>query len=121
MLCLISLVLRQAVDIVTLEDAIHGGITDDQIMVTLKIHADAPGAEMVVLTQVKNLLDDLRSGGDGALMRRRGTVAQAGFAILLVAFEPAIEDGATDAKVTAGLGDVASLCGLVDDLEAPCL
>jgi len=49
-----------------LQDAPHDGLADLDLVVALEVHGDLGRAEVVVLTQVDDLADDLGAGGVGA-------------------------------------------------------
>ena len=56
---------REPVELQALEDAPHPGLRDRDVVVAGQVHRDLGGAEVVVLTQVDELADDLSPGGPG--------------------------------------------------------
>lgn len=68
---LIALRGRQPVEAQTFEDAPHTRAANRDIMVPLRIHADLPRAEVIVLSKMQNLLHDLGVRGMRQVLGRR--------------------------------------------------
>jgi hypothetical protein len=90
-------------------------------VVAAEVHGDLRRAEVVVLPQVNDLLDDLGGCLVRAVRRPGGPVPQPGQAALgLVAAVPGVEDLPADPVVPAGHGHVpGDLAGVADDRQPP--
>jgi hypothetical protein len=72
---------------------------------------------VVGLAQVKNFLDDLRRRSVLGFLRDRLLANQGSLARLLERRPPAVETGSAYAEVPAGPTDMASLLGMLQDLQ----
>lgn len=109
----------QPVQAQPLEDAVDDGAGDVDVVVPLQVHLDLHRAEVVVLPQVDDLVNDVGVGGVRAVVRRAGAVAQALDAFLLVAPLLPVEAVAADPVVPAGQRDVpGDLRGVSQDRQA---
>src|SRR5438309_7808409 len=110
---------RQAAKAQTPQDPPDPGLAEREVVVALQVHRDLQRAEVVVLTQIDDLADDIGAGGSRAATRPRRAVAQAGITELRVAPLPAVKAGPRDAVVAAGQRDVAGdFLGVPEDRQA---
>jgi hypothetical protein len=101
------------------QDVVDRGAGDRDVVVPLQIHLDLDRAEVVVLPQIDDLVDDVGVGGVRAVMRCARAVPQAGEALVLIAALPFVEGRAADAVVAAGPGDVTgNFLGVAQDRQA---
>jgi hypothetical protein len=71
----VLLIRREPRHTVPRQDAVHGGGRDDYPMEATQIRRDPAGAEVIVLTQVEDLADDLARGGSRRPLRRPRPIA----------------------------------------------
>jgi hypothetical protein len=110
---------RQPVQLQPLQDAPHARGADLYLVVALEVHGELGRAEVVVLAQVDDLVDDLGPGGVGAHPWPVGAVPEPVETVGVVAAFPGVEALAADAVVAAGQGDVAGdLLSVAQDREA---
>ena len=103
-----------------LEDSPHPRRADIDVVVALEVHPDLQRAEVVMLAQVDDLLDDVGMGDRRAVQRSAGAVLEALQALVFVSALPPVEDVAADAVVAAGGGDVsADLLRMLQHRQAP--
>jgi hypothetical protein len=81
----------QAAELEAPQDPPDPGLAQADAVVTLQVHRDLQGAEVVVLAQVDDLADHLFARGPGTQVRLRRAVAQALLAELLAAPPPLVE------------------------------
>src|SRR6516225_5025150 len=88
---LVALRCGEPVQAAALEDPIHPGVADLDVVVALQVHRDLQRAEVIVLAQVDDLPDDFSRGLIRTVQRGRGPVPQPFLAEILVATPPLIE------------------------------
>lgn len=98
---LVALRARDPADVQPFQDAPYAGLADVDIVVTLEVHGDLLGPEVVVLPQVQDPPHDLHMGGIRADLRTLGTGAQAIDALSEVAAEPDVAGLPADPVVAA--------------------
>ena len=80
----------------------YDGVGDRDVLEPLQIVRDAAVAEVVVLSKIQNLADDLRSRGARGAARRAGLIAQAD-AVHLKSFLSVVKGASRRGKVPARL------------------
>ena len=91
----------QSIHVQPLEDSPHPRRADIDVVVALEVHPDLQRAEVVLLAQVDDLLDDVGMGDRRAVQRSAGAVLEALQALVFVSALPPVEDVAADAVVAA--------------------
>ena len=89
----------QSIHVQPLEDSPHPRRADIDVVVALEVHPDLQRAEVVMLAQVDDLLDDVGMGDRRAVQRSAGAVLEALQALVFVSALPPVEDVAADAVV----------------------
>ena len=110
-------VARQAVEAVALEHGVNAAGRYFDVVVALHIPDYSHGAEVIVAAEVKNLLFDVGRHPQLRVLRARLAVNESRLASLRVGAFPLVEELSRDAKIAAGLRDVAELLGVIENAE----
>jgi hypothetical protein len=110
---------RQPVQAIALEDAGYAGSGDLDVVVARQIPNDAHRPQMVGLSQMKNLLDDLRRRSVLWVLGDQPFPDKTCLPMLLKRRLPAVEAGSADAEVPTGPADMPDLLGMLQDPQPP--
>jgi hypothetical protein len=95
----ILLIRRQPVHAVLAQNAVHGRTSHRQAVKAIQIIGNLSWAELVVLSQIQNLADDVGRSGPGRVMRCPSSVGESAITVLGVALSPFVERLSRNPKV----------------------
>src|ERR1051325_2566088 len=108
---------RQAVHCVALEHGVNAAGRDFDVVIAFQIPDYPHRPEMVGAAQMKDLLLDFSRETDLRVSGARLAVDEGLLTVLLVCPLPLVEDFSGDAKVAAGMRNVAGLLGVVEHAQ----
>jgi hypothetical protein len=117
---LVSLRGWESIHVEPLEDSPHAGRTDLDVVIPPQVHRDLHRPEVVMLSQMDDLLHHLGLCDRRAVQRRTGAIFEALESLVFVPAFPPIEDVAADAVVAArGRHIPADLLSVAQHGQAP--
>lgn len=108
---------RQPANAIAAQNARYASVGYCDAVITRQVPDGPDRPDVIFATQVKDFVDDLGQRLVGRVLRNGLGVDQPGFAALVVSGLPAVEACTSHAKVSAGLGHMASLLGMAQHLE----
>ena len=93
---------------------------DFDAVLTRQVLSDPHRNEAVFASEMKNLFLDLDRRAVGMPLRDQRLVGQSFLAALSIGVTPTVKAAATNAEISAGLGDVARLLSVPQDTQLTC-
>ena len=109
--------MRESLEAVAAQGAIHGGIGDADAMVSRHIPDDADWSQVGRAPEVKNLLDDDLWHRMGAAVRARPSDDEPGVTLAGIPVSPHVEQGPRNPEMLAHLPDVLDTLRILKDLS----
>ena len=111
---------RQAIDTVSPQDTRYSRVRDFDAVIARQVPDDPHWTEVVFASEMKNLFLDLDRRAVGMPLRDRRLVGQSILAACSIGVTPTVKAAATNAEISAGLGDVARLLSVLQDTQLTC-